>query len=393
MTIRCITCRIASLAGASFALSLAGGCHETQPPPRTRSVLVGPENLARVEKHELSSGPVLSGTLEAQARAELVAEVNGSVLEVTSDLGDHVSRDQIIARIETNGLGADYASAKQGQRAAQEALQLARTNLARTELLVSKGAEPRNQLDIDRNAVKAAQAQLASAQAQQATAFRQLDSTVIRSPIDGVISERNVHQGDVVAPGAKLVTIIDPSSMRLKASVSADDLPALAQGTRVEFSVRGFPDRTFVGSIERIAPAAEASTRRVQLLVSIPNPDTTLLAGLFAEGRVMAERREALSLPDEAIEHADRRDRALVIRAGKASRVDVELGLHDEQRGLVEIRSGLQEGERVIIGAAQDIKTGTPIREIAPLGGAESRRDEPPNQAREVLATDSEHHE
>src|SRR5512146_1170806 len=77
MTIRCITCRIASLAGASFALSLAGGCHETQPPPRTRSLLVGPENLARVEKHELSSGPVLSGTLEAQARAELVAEVNG----------------------------------------------------------------------------------------------------------------------------------------------------------------------------------------------------------------------------------------------------------------------------------------------------------------------------
>jgi RND family efflux transporter MFP subunit len=389
MAIRCNTCS-SWLVAASLALLLAG-CHKTEPPTGARSVLVGQENIARVEKRELSSGPVLSGTLEAKERAELVAEVSGSVLDVAAELGDQVSRNELLARIETNGLGADYTSAKEGQRAAQEALDLARTNLARTEQLVAKGAEPRNQLDIDRNALKAAEAQLAGAQARQATALKQLEATVVRSPIDGVISERAVHQGDVVAPGAKLLTIIDPSSIRLEASVSADDLPVLKQGARVEFSVRGFPGRTFVGAIERIAPAADAATRRVQLLVSIPNPDKTLLAGLFAEGRVTADHREALSLPDDAIDHADQRDTALVIRDGRAARVDVKLGLHDEQRGLIEIRSGLQEGERVVTGTAQDIKTGTPIQEIAaPARAAESRREEPQGRSREALAADSE---
>jgi len=392
MAIRCNTCS-SWLAATSLTLLLAG-CHKTDPPTGARSVLVGQENIARVQKRQLSSGPVLSGTLEAQARAELVAEVSGSVLEVTAELGDQVSRNQLLARIETNGLGADYTSAKEAQRAAQEALDLARTNLARTEQLVAKGAEPRNQLDIERNAVKAAEAQLAGARARQATALKQLEATVVRSPIDGVISERAVHQGDVVAPGTKLVTIIDPSSMRLEASVSADDLPLLKQGARVEFAVRGFPGRTFVGAIERIAPAADAATRRVQLLVSLPNPDKTLLAGLFADGRVTAERREAFSLPDDAIDHADQRDTVLVIRDGKAARVDVKLGLHDEQRGLIEIESGLQEGERVITGTAQEIKTGTPIQEIAaPAAAAESRRDEPQGRSREQLAADSESHE
>jgi RND family efflux transporter MFP subunit len=393
MTIRCTTCS-SHLAAASLALLLIGGCHKTAPPAPERSVLVGPENLARVERRQLSSGPVLSGTLEAKERADLIAEVSGSVLEVAAELGDQVSRNEMIARIETNGLGADYTSAKEVQRAAQEALDLARSNLARTEQLVAKGAEPRNRLDIDRNAVKAAEAQLAGARARQATAFKQLEATVVRSPIDGVISERAVHQGDVVAPGTKLVTIIDPSSMRLEASVSADDLPVVKQGARVEFSVRGFPGRTFVGAIERIAPAADAATRRVQLLVSVPNPDKTLIAGLFAEGRVTAEHRDALSLPDDAVDHAGQRDTALVIRDGKAARVDVRLGLHDEKRGLIEIRSGLQEGERVITGTAQDIKTGTPIQEIAaPARAAESRRDEPRGRSQEALAADSESHD
>lgn len=356
-------------------VALAGAaCGKAQPPAAPRETLVGEESLARVEKRELSSGPVLSGTLQARERAELVAEVSGSVRSVTAELGDRVARGQILVRVEMSALGAGYASAQEGLRAAEQALELARTTLARTEQLAASGSEPPAKLDADRSAFKAAEAQLAAARAQRAAAFKQLEATVIRSPIDGVISERSVHQGDVVAPGAKLVTIIEPSSMRLEASVTADDLPTLKQGARVEFSVRGFPGRRFVGAIERIAPSADATTRRVQLLVSIPNPDQSLLAGLFAEGRVTSEQRTALSLPEDAVERSEQRSQAVVIRGGKAERVEVRLGLHDPQRGLIEIQSGLQEGERVITGSARDIPAGTPVKEIAaPATEAQSR--------------------
>jgi RND family efflux transporter MFP subunit len=365
---------------------LGVGCAKPQPAPDDQPTLVGPESLATVERHELSSGPLLSGSLEARARSQLIAEVSGSVLMVNVDLGDHVARGDVLARIETNGLGAGYASAKQGQKAAEEALSVARSNLSRTQRLVASGAEPLNQLDAERSAVKAAEAQLAAARAQETSALRQLGVTVVRAPLDGVVSELSVHEGDVVAPGSKLVSIIDPSSMRLMASVTPDDLPSVQQGAQVEFRVRGVPDRKFSGKVERIAPAADPVTRRVKLLVSLPNPDRTLLAGLFAEGRVATQRHMALCLPEDAIEHGDRGASVTALRSGEAAHVDVKLGIEDSRLGLVEIESGLSQGERVLRGAARSIKDGTRLRALAGPQATEALSEPQATDTKDALA-------
>jgi multidrug efflux pump subunit AcrA (membrane-fusion protein) len=156
--------------------------------------------------------------------------------------------------------------------------------------------------------------------------------------------------------------------MRLEASIASEHLTQVKPGVAVEFAVRGLPNRTFMGAIERVAPAADPSTRRIKLLVSIPNVEGTLLTGLYAEGRVTSEKRSALAVPEEAVARDGQRTSLIVVRGGRAEQVGVELGIHDEQSGYIELKSGAKLGERVIVGAARSVTPGTNVRELAPSG-------------------------
>ncbi len=372
----------------AVACALAGVACKGKPAPPAEAdlpTLLGPESLSSVVKRERRSGPLLSGSLEASQKAELIAEASGSVLEVSVELGDAVKRGQLVARIETTGLGASYHSAESGEIAAEQALELARTNLARTRELVASGSVPRADLETDQNALTAAEARLAEVRALKSSAKTRLDATVVRAPLAGVVSAKSVHQGDVVAPGSPLVTIIDPSSMRLEASIGSEHLSRVKPGVPVEFVVRGLGKRSFTGKIERVAPAADPATRRIKLLVSIPNVEGTLLTGLYAEGRVTAERRTALAVPEAAVEREGQHANLVVIRKGRAERVRVELGMHDEQAGFLEVKSGVAEGERVIVGAARSVKPGTQIREL-PASGASGRQSLARPSEKETLA-------
>ena len=188
-------------------------------------------------------------------------------------------------------------------RNAENQLAVAQREMDRTETLVKAGALAARDLDVARQSVTAAEAQLADAKSRLASADRQLADTVLHAPIDGLIAKRPVNIGDVVSVGEELFTIIAPSSMRLEASVPADDLSRLRIGARVDFTVRGY-DQRFEGKISMISPQADPVTRQVPIFVSIPNDGGRLVAGLFAEGRVVSQSAEGLVVPLNAVNMA-----------------------------------------------------------------------------------------
>ena len=114
--------------------------------------------------------------------------------------------------------------------------------------------------------------------------------------------------------------------MRLEAAVPSDDLSQLRLGAAVEFTVRGY-DQTFTGRIERIAPQADPTTRQVPIFVTIPNVGGRLVAGLFAEGRVVAQSAERLTVPVNAVNTSAQPPWVLRVTNGKTERVNVTLGL------------------------------------------------------------------
>ena len=247
---------------------------------------------------------------------------------------------------------------------------VARRESERVASLVRGGALAERDLELARSAATVAEAQLADARARLASAQKLLDATTIRASITGVISHRAVNAGDVIAPGGELVTIIDPSSMRLEAAVPSEALQALTVGAPVEFSVRGYPDQTFTGHIERLSPVADRVTRQVPIFVAIPNAGGRLVAGLFAEGRVISETHEALAVPMAAVNLSGQTAWVMRLRGGVAERVELQLGARDDRTERVEVRAGLAEGDQLLVGAAQAVTPGTPVKVAEPRGAA-----------------------
>jgi RND family efflux transporter MFP subunit len=211
------------------------------------------------------------------------------------------------------------------------------------------------------NATSAAGA-LADARARFISAERQLAKATVRAPFAGVVAEQGVNAGDVVQVGALVYTIVDPASMRLEAAVPASDLASLDVGMPVSFTVTGYNGRTFVGTVTRISPAADPSTGQVPITVAIPNAEGSLVAGLFAEGRVATVTRDALSVPASAVDERGISPSVLRLRAARVERVPVELGIRDETRERVEVSGTIAHGDTVLLGTALGLTEGTVAR-------------------------------
>ena len=344
---------------------LAAGCKaaaEKSAAPAREVVQIGSENVVSVAKGTVVVGAIISGELKAEKEATIRAEVGGSMVEVAVLEAQPVQKGAVLGRIETRTLEDAKQSASSSVRSAENQLNVARREAERTEKLVSAGALAARDLDVVNNSVTAAEAQVADAKSRLASADRALGDTVIRAPFQGIVSKRTVNAGDVVSNGTELFTIIDPSSMKLEASVPSDDLSTLRVGATVEFTVRGY-DTPFRGRIERIAPQADAATRQVPIYVAIPNVGGRLVAGLFAEGRVVSQSASGIVVPSNAVNTIDpSKPWVLRVTDGKTERVNVTLGLRDPRSEVVNVAAGLNEGDVLLRGASQGITPGTPVK-------------------------------
>ena len=325
------------------------------------AVQVGTENIITVKRGDIVVGPIISGELRAEREANVRAELGGQMLQVNVEEGQSVRKGALLGRIEARSLDDTRQSALSAVRSAENQLEVALREVARTEQLVKAGALAQRDLDVARSNVSAAEAQWADARARLASAETQLADAIIRAPISGIVSRRAVNAGDVVAPGTELFTLIDPSSMRLEAAVPSYDLRSLRVGAPVQFQVRGY-DEPLVGRIERIAPQADETTRQVPIFVALPNESGRLLAGLFAEGRVISEAASGFVVPLNAVNSSGPAPWVLRVAGGKTEKVDVRLGLVDDRTERVQIVAGVNEGDILLRGAAQGITPGTPVQ-------------------------------
>jgi RND family efflux transporter MFP subunit len=327
---------------------------------------VGTENIVVAALAELASGPAISGNLQASQEATVRAQIGGTVLQTLVDEGSRVSNGTLLARIDDRTIRDQYLSARSAVTSNQAAADLAKRNLERNERLAAAGAIADRDLDASRTANEAAQSQLADARARLTLQEKQLADAQIRAPFSGIVSKRQVNGGDVVQPGGEMFTVVDPSSMRLEASVPANQLAAIKIGSPVSFNVSGYPERGFTGKITRINPIADPTTGQVRVVVSLPNAGNNLVGGLFAEGRVASEKRNALVVPTSAVDVTGVKPFVIRLKQGKVERVDVELGLRDEESERVEVKTGVEKGDTLLVGAARGISPGTPVRVSAP---------------------------
>ncbi len=355
-----VTCALAL--GVGLAAAGCGASKDAPPPaaPQTPTVNLAPQNVATVAVGKLSSGPVISGQLTPAREASVRAEVGGSIVSLTVDRGDAVASGATIARVSSRDLESARSSAETAVKSAETALSVAKSEAQRTEALVKGGALAARDLEQANNAVSMAQAQSAAAVARLRSVEQQLADTIIKAPFAGVVSERPASVGDVVSPGTPILTIIDPSSMRLEAQVPSDQIPQVSRGATVKFTVRGMPG-DFTGTVDRINPSADPVTRQVSIFISLRNTGGKLIAGLFAEGRVESATHEGLVAPLSVLDETGPRPVVTRIRDGKAEKVEVTVGLRQSNPEQVELTSGVAAGDVLIAGSAKNVAAGTAI--------------------------------
>ena len=327
---------------------------------------VGVENIAVVQSTSIETGPAISGALAPEREAAVRAQVGGAVLETLVDEGQRVSAGQTLARLDASGIQDAFLSARSGVSAAENSAEVAKRDLERAEKLVAAGAIAERDVEQARRGNVAAQAAVADARARLAAAQRQVENTRVTAPFAGIVSQKQANAGDVVQPGGALYTVVDPSSMRLEASVPAEQLQAVRVGMPVRFTVTGYEGRTFEGRVTRVNPIADPATRQVKIIATLPNAGSTLVGGLFAEGRVSSETRTGPVVPVSAVDEKGLRPAVMRVKGGKVERAEIELGIRDAATETVEVKAGLAAGDTILIGAARGLSAGTAVRISTP---------------------------
>lgn len=328
---------------------------------RPTQLQVAPEDVLTVQSDTLSSGPVVTGSIQPERKADLRAEVSAVVLQVLKENGEQVKRGDVLVRLDETAIRDSVLSANEAVRAASQALDQANRQLERMKTLRASGMTSAVGLDEAEVRRNSAQSELSAAKSRAATARQMSSRTVVRAPFDGIVSERKVSAGDTANVGKELVKVIDPNSMRFEGRVSADSVGTVKVGQKVNFRVNGYGEQQFAGIVKRIDPAANAVTRQVEVLVEFADKAQPRVAGLYAEGRIDAASTSALMLPEAAVVKAGDKAYTWRIKDKTLSQVNLVVGARDPRTGNVEIKQGLAAGDVVLRAPTSNLKDGQKV--------------------------------
>ena len=230
-------------------------------------LLLSPEDLRTVSASDQASGPVITGTLQPERRADLRAEISAVVLQVLKDNGEPVRAGDLLVRLDDTAIRDSLTSADEAVRASSQAFEQAERQVQRLKTLQAQGMTSMQALEDAEVRRNNAQSDLVAARARGVSARQQLRRTEVRAPFAGVVSERKVSAGDTAQVGKELVKVIDLGSLRFEGLVSADRMHELQAGQEVELRVNGFPEVEFAGRVRRIDATANATTRQVEVIV------------------------------------------------------------------------------------------------------------------------------
>ncbi len=345
-----------------------------------------------VEVADIATGTItlrrqFTGTLEARAEFVVSPKVGGRLERLTVDLGDPVSRDEVVAQIDDaehrQALAqaeADRAVAKANLAEARSQLIIAERELDRIEELQQRGVSSVSQRDVamaDQLAkqalVEVGRAQVARAEAAVETARIRLGYTRVRAAWhqgddQRRVAERYVDEGETVSENAALLRIVALHPITAVFHVTERDYGLLVSGQRVEIGTDAYPGQTFPGVISRIAPVFREDTRQARVEVAVENPDLRLKPGMYARARVVLDAvDDATIVPEQALAKRDGGVGVFVLApdSGRARWRPVTPGIREA--GRVQISGEGLEGRVVTLGQ-QLLEDGSEVV-VADAGG------------------------
>jgi RND family efflux transporter MFP subunit len=331
--------------------------------PKAQVYELAQGDVATVRTGELHVDLPLSGSLAPLSQATVKSKVSGVVLDTAVREGMRVTAGQVIARLDAADARVRVAQQQAALDEANARLSLAQKNNANSAALLRQNYISQSSYDTTQNGVELSQAAVDAARAQLELARIALSDTVVKAPLSGVVSKRFVQAGEKLAPDVPVFSIVNLDELTLEAQVPASDIPRVKVGQQARFTVDGFDGRSFSGKVARINPVAEAGSRAMLVYISVDNADNMLRGGMFAKGSITTAKSAPHPLaPLAALRKGGGRDIVYRIEGSQVVAQPVQLGLRDEDEGMVEVTEGLVPGWTVIAAKLDGVQPGSMVK-------------------------------
>ena len=303
-----------------------------------------------VETGTISRDVTVSGVVEPIRTIAVNSQLSGALLTVETEEGMRVREGQILARVDDRELAAQEASAEAAFAVAEAAYE--RAEQLRQSQVITIGEYER-----DRTAYAAARAQLEQLRTRRGYAS-------VRSPLNGIVLEKRVEAGDLVAPQTQLFRVGDVSTMVVRVAVSELDVVELTPGETATLAFDAFPQRSFQGRIRRIFPAADPGTRLVPVEVALDAAGAaTARPGFLARVTfALGARPNVRLIPASALVSGTGGQAVFTVESGRAMRRSVQTGLTSQ--GQIEIVSGLERGDTIVVTGSNTLRDGAEVRVV-----------------------------
>ena len=365
-----------------WLLVLLAGCQSAKPAEDPAPPPVVRLPIARVQRQDLTSIARLTGTVNAlpDHSVKVSPAVAGKLTSVLVVPGQRITRGQLLARLDNRQSTGQLAqtnaalqSTNVGVAQAQTNLQLVRDTLNRVQMLYNEKIAPQkdliaaqSQLATSKQQLQAAQSQVAQAQATRAQSVTQLGFAEVRSPISGVVARRLLNIGDTTDPATPIVHVVDLSTVIINASQPADSPVQIQVGQKGYIQSPSQGRQSLVGTVTAVSPIVDPQSNTLSIQLRCPNPKGQLKEGQSVAVQVTTSvHRAALTVPKTAlVPDPDQPNARLVykLQGGKITRVPVRTGL--EERGQIEILSGLSAGEMIASSGAYGLPDGTAVEAL-----------------------------
>ena len=345
-----------------FAVLLILSC---QPPASQEEAVeesfgAAPVKVYKVKKQRISENLFYTGLVEAWKEININPDVAGKIAAIHVEEGDRIRKGQLLAELDTRATRLQLDQARAGVAVAEANYNDAKRNMDRMNRLSQENAVSEQQAEKINLAFEAAEAQFQQAKAALNLANHQLEVSIMKAPFGGIIAARSSEVGDMINPmmgGAGVLTLVDFSRVKIGIDVSHKDIVRITKGQPALLKVSAFPDEIFNGEVSVVNLAADILTKKFRVEVQVNNPDFVLRPNTFGEVVFEVEIHEnIIAVPQKAV--VDNKF-VFVAKGDKAEKRDVVLGIQNAE--MVEIVSGLLEGDLVIVEGNYSMDDGTEI--------------------------------
>jgi membrane fusion protein (multidrug efflux system) len=306
-----------------------------------------PVKVAVVKKGDIAMFLMQTTTIEAKRQVDILANVPGQVIKLTTEEGMRVKKGDLLAKLDEVEIQIEFIKTKVSMETDKAMLARARSMLEKNLIAEENYETTRLQYESSKAAHEAARIQM--------------EYTNIRSPFNGVITARNIELGQRVSVNQSIFIVADFDPLRAKIYIPEKDIGRIFEDQEAKIAVEAEPGLEFTGRVTMVSPVVDPASGTSKVTIDIEDDKGKLKPGMFATVFITTEtHHDALIIPKRSLILESDIDQVYIYREGNAHKVTLTLGFASGDD--LEVLSGLQEGDLVVTAGQDGLREGLPIR-------------------------------